>query len=308
MADFERFRMSTKDTCIALGVVLMMSVNLILQKIAVDHLSVILVGFLRSALVLPFLFIYSTPPERIWRHAFCGFFMVALYLTLFGYGLQTDISANLSAFMLQFQVFFVILWCYILLDEKPSLSQTLGIAIACIGVFLLHNHSSSTELPLLGMVLLIASCASIGLGIALSKKYRLGNSMEDIVWLSALAAPPLLIASFSFDGVAGTFDGIINVSPIALSCVAFATLASTLMGAYLWLNLIQRHSAATITPFMLLVPIFSSIIAYFAFGEELNMQQILSGFTIVIGVIFAQGLHRLVSKPFAMLTTKQDYD
>ncbi len=284
--------MSSRDTFIALAVVFLMSVNLILQKIAVGYLSVVLIGFLRASLVLPFLLFYPKPPKNLWKHAVCGFFLVAFYLILFGYGLQTNIGTNLSAFVLQFQVFFVILCCFLFLGEKPLWHQNLGILVACLGVYYLHLHSSSEDLPTLGVILLIASCLSHGIGVALAKKFGLGKSIKDIAWLSALAAPPLLIACLSFDGPTQTIDSILDISAVALGCIVFATFAVTLWGAYLWLNLIQRISAATVVPFMLLIPIFSGILSYFAFGETLSTHQMLSGFIIILGVMVAQGFHK----------------
>lgn len=296
--------MNTRDTVLILGVVLMMSLNLILQKFAVSHMSAILIGFLRASLMVPLLFIFSRPPQKLWRHAVVGFFMVSLYLTLFGYGLHTEIDANISAFVLQFQTFFVILCCYLILGEKPKWYQSLGILIACIGIFFLHNASTPEEIPIVGSILLIAACAALGLGIALSKKYSVGNSIKDVTWMSVLAAPPLLLACLAIDGPYITMEGILNMSPTVLACIVFATYASTLWGTYVWLKLIQKYDAATVTPFILLIPVFSGIMAYIAFEEVLSFTQLIAGLIILVGVICAQGQHVRLA-PFLLTRMKR---
>lgn len=287
--------MSLKDASIALAVVLMWSLNLILQKIAVGYLSVFLIGFIRASFVIPFLLLFPKLPEKPWRHAIVGFFLMAFYLILFGYGLKTDIGAGISSFVLQFQVFFVILCCYLFLGEKPHWYQTLGIFVACVGVYFLHTHSTPDELPILGSMLLIASCLSHGIGIALSKKFRLGSDMSNVVWFSAMASPPLLLSCLVFDGFGATVDAIINISPVALGCIVFATFASTLWGTYLWIKLIQKLSGAAVSPFMLLIPLFSGTLSYFTFGETFSHDQIISGFFIILGVMIAQGPHKFIS-------------
>jgi O-acetylserine/cysteine efflux transporter len=287
--------MSLRDATTALAIVLMWSLNLILQKIAVGYLSVFLIGFIRASFVIPFLLLYPKPPAKLWRHAICGFFLVAFYLILFGYGLQTDIGAGISAFILQFQVVLVILCCYIFLGEKPHWYQTLGILVACVGIYFLHDNSSPAELPILGSMLLIASCLSHGIGIALSKKFKLGSDMSNVVWLSAMAVPPLLLSCLFFDGFDATVEAIIDISPIALGCILFATLASTLWGTYLWIKLIQKLSGAAVTPFMLLIPLFSGTLSYFTFGETFTHDQLVSGFFIIFGVIITQGPQKFKS-------------
>jgi drug/metabolite transporter (DMT)-like permease len=45
---------------------------------------------------------------------------------------------------------------------------------------------------------------------------------------------------------------------------------------------------------MLLLPVFSNILSYIIMGETLTTIQMVSGFVIILGVMFAQGLHKRV--------------
>lgn len=287
--------MARKDIGIALWVVFLWATNLIAQKIAVTYMSIFVLTFLRVAVALPFLLLVPKPQKRLWKYMVCGFFLCALYLILFGFGLQTDIGAGLASFIIQFQVFFAILCCFLILGEKPTWFQIMGILVSVVGIYFL-KESSSSEFPLLGIGLLVASCFSYGLGIALSKKYKIGETMGDVVWLSAVAVLPLLLSCFAFEGPVQTFELILNIPLLALYCVLFAGLFSTLWGSYLWLKLLHRTPASSVVPFMLLLPIFSNILSYVILGESLTSQQMLSGFIIIVGVMFAQGIHKFIPR------------
>lgn len=288
---------------IALWAILLWSTNLIVQKIAVGCLSVFILSFLRVALVFPLLFLFPKPKKSLWKYAVCGFFLYGLYLILFGFGLQSAIGAGLSAFVCQLQVFFGILCCFLILGEKPTWFQNVGILISFVGVYFLKASSSSAEFPLFGVSLLIASCLCYGIGLALSKKYKVGGSLEDITWLSMAAAGPLFLACLVFEGPLESVDLIINMSPTAIFCVVFAVIASTIWATYLWLSLLQRNPASFVMPFFLLIPVFSNILSNVILGEVLTGIQMISGLVIIMGLVFAQGFHQHI--PFLIYWFKK---
>jgi O-acetylserine/cysteine efflux transporter len=141
------------------------------------------------------------------------------------------------------------------------------------------------------VIFLLVSGLFFGIGIVLSKKYKLGENLADVIWLSFASLGPLLLACFIAEGPQVTFDNIIHISPIVLLCLTFTSLFSIIWATYLWLTLLQRVSITATTPFMLLVPIFVNILSILFLGEKLSLSQIGSGLIIVIGVIFAQGIY-----------------
>lgn len=286
--------MTKKDVGIALWVVFLWSSNLIVQKVAVGYLSVFVLSFLRIAFVVPLLFLYPKPTKSIWKYTVCGFFFSALYLILFGLGLKTAIGAGLSAFVIQLQVFFAILCCFLILGEKPTWYQTVGILISFTGVYFMKAASSATEFPIVGVMLLGGACLSYGLGIAFSKKYKVGGSIADVTWMSLTAVIPLLLTCLVVEGPVETVDIIVHVPMVALLCILYATIVSTVWGTSLWLSLLQRAPASAVVSFTLLVPIFSNILSNVILGESLSALQMVSGCIILIGVMFAQGLHRYI--------------
>ncbi|MBS0271435.1 MAG: EamA family transporter [Proteobacteria bacterium] len=286
--------MSGKNRLIALWVVLLWSLNIIVQKIAVAHLSIFVLTFLRLGSVFPLLFIFPRPEKSLWKYFLCSFFLLALYLVLFGFGLQSEIGAGLSAFFLQTQVVFVIICCFFILGEKPTWFQVMGLLISFVGVYLLTTTSSPAQVPFKGVIFLLLSCVSFGIGIALSKKYKIGSNMTDVTWLSIAAAVPLLFFCLVVEGPSQTFHSIIDISMTAVLCILFAVIFSTIWATYLWLSLLQKVPASSMTPFMLLLPVFSIILSYVFTGESVTLIQLMAGSFIILGVVFSQGLHQRI--------------
>ncbi|MBX9620794.1 MAG: EamA family transporter [Alphaproteobacteria bacterium] len=284
-------QMTGRDICIALWVTILWSGAIIAQKIALVQYSIFTWNFLRVAMVFPFIFFFPKPQNNFLQYCLCGFFLFAIYPFFLGVGLQSSLGAGMISFFLQTQVFFVVLCGIFLLKEKPTWYQLIGILISFVGIYFMKASSTAIEVPLLGVLFLFASGLFFGMGVVLSKKYKLGKNLADVIWLSSVSLGPLLLACFIAEGPQVTFENIIHISPTVFLCLIFTSLFSIIWATYLWLTLLQRVSITAATPFMLLVPIFVNILSLLFLGEELSLFQIVSGLIIILGVIFAQGFY-----------------
>ena len=283
--------MTGKNVCIALLVALIWAGAIIAQKVALAHGSVYTWNLLRVALAFPLIFVFPRPPKNLLHYFLCGFFIFAVYPIFFGFGLQTSLTAGLFSFFLQTQVFFVILCGVIILKERPTWYQVTGILISFFGVYLMKSMSSPLDAPLSGVLFLLTGCLFFGIGLVLSKKYAIGKNFSEVTWLTLVAIIPLILTCLVTDGATETYENIIHMSFIVFLCLVFTTFFSIILATYLWLTLLQKVSIAATTPFMLLVPIFSCVLSKIILGENLTGLQVLSGLIIILGVIFAQGLH-----------------
>lgn len=283
--------MTGKDICIALWVAILWSGAIIAQKIALVQYSIFTWNFLRVAMVFPFIFFLPKPQNNFLKYCLCGFFLFAVYPFFLGMGLQSSLGAGMTSFFLQTQVFFVVLCGVFFLKEKPTWYQLIGILISFIGIYFMKAYSSAIEVPLLGVLFLLASGLFLGMGVVLSKKYELGTNLAEVIWLSSASLGPLLLVCFIAEGPQMTFENIIHISQTVFLCLMFTSLFSIIWATYLWLTLLQRVSITVATPFMLLVPIFVNILSILFLGEKLSLLQIGSGLIIILGVIFAQGFY-----------------
>jgi O-acetylserine/cysteine efflux transporter len=79
---------------------------------------------------------------------------------------------------------------------------------------------------------------------------------------------PLLGLSFAFEGPAEIGDALAGVDVAGVAALLFVALVSGLFGFAAWISLLKRHTAAAVTPFALLVPVFGIASAALLLGER----------------------------------------
>ena len=70
-----------------------------------------------------------------------------------------------------------------------------------------------------------------------------------------------------------------------------------MLGFEIWLTMLKRHSAASVTPFALLVPIFGMASAAIALGERPSAVELIGGAVVLAGVAVSMRPARERSAP-----------
>ena len=83
-----------------------------------------------------------------------------------------------------------------------------------------------------------------------------------------MAPLSLLGLSFAFEGPAEIGDALAGVDVAGVAALLFVALVSGLFGFAAWISLLKRHTAAAVTPFALLVPVFGIASAALLLGER----------------------------------------
>lgn len=278
--------MSLRDTAIAIFIVFLWSTSLLVQKFAVNHISIYALGFLRLLPAVSLLLFYRTPPSQLWRYLLAGFFWNVLNFLFIGLGFKLGVGVSVSSFLIQTNVFFGVFFCYLFLREKIQIFEIIGMIIAFYGVYLLTQGEAHLlhESTITGIISILLSSVCWGIGFTLLKKMKIGSSMRDNVWLSALSAPSLFIIPFIFEGPQQAFFAFSHLNTIGIACAFYTGIVSTIFASYLWLKLAQRISSAQQAPFMLLLPLFTSILAALLMQETLTSYQLFAGGFILVGV------------------------
>ncbi len=103
------------------------------------------------------------------------------------------------------------------------------------------------------------------------------------VW-SSLAAPlPLFALSLAVEGTGG-LAALAHPGWKLAVCVLVLSYGGTLFGYGLWARLLAHHSAATVAPFALLVPVVGMIAAALLFGEGLSPVEVVGGALVMAGL------------------------
>jgi O-acetylserine/cysteine efflux transporter len=275
--------MSARDIVAALSVAIVWGLTFIAIKVGVGETTSLMLAALRFLFAaLPMVFFLKPPKAPAW--------MVGLYGLLIGVGqfgvlfiaVRRGFPVGLSSLVIQAQVFFTILLAWGFLGEQPRRAQIIGAAVGFAGMAVIGSEWLAGAS--LGPFLLVVLAAAFwGSGNVLAKSAGRVDMLAFTVW-SSLAAPlPLFALSFMIEGTAG-FAALTHPSAKLVISVLVISYAGTLFGYGLWARLLAHHSAATVAPFALLVPIVGMIAGALLFGEALTAAELAGGLLVMAGL------------------------
>ncbi|WP_112662006.1 EamA family transporter [Microvirga flavescens] len=269
---------------LALVVTLIWGFNFIVVKVGVGTVPPLLLCGLRFLFAaLPTVF-FLPRPQTDWRIVGSyGFVLGVVKFGLLFTAIAIGMPAGLASLVLQAQAFFTILFAAVLLREKPGPHQILGGLVACLGLILIAwpRLTGSDVLPFL---LTVAAAAAWGVANIISKRAGRIDMLAFVVWASLIPPIPLFALSFWLEGWERIAPALTHMDVTAIGAVAYLAYPTTIVGFGIWGFLLSRHSAATVAPFSLLVPITGIACASLILGERMLPVEILGGAVIVSGL------------------------
>lgn len=288
-------RMSGGDYLCVAAVVVIWGLNFVVMKLGLKGLSPMLLGALRFAVAsLPFL-PFVRRPALPWRY-------IALYGLVQGVGqfgllftaLKFGMTSGMASVVMQTQAMFTILLAGWLLNERGSLRQWIGLAVAAAGLcaIALAHGEGPEQMTLVGFMLTLGAAfmwAASNLVVRFARKT--GGAYDPfafVVWSSVTPIVPFLALSILLEGSDATLRMLGALGWREILAVLFLGLLATLLAYSLWTRLLQRHHAGRISPYSLLVPIIGLWAGTFAFGEQLSVLQWIGVGTIMLGLVINQ--------------------
>jgi O-acetylserine/cysteine efflux transporter len=120
-----------------------------------------------------------------------------------------------------------------------------------------------------------------------------GVQMFDLMaWMSLVVPLPLLAAAMASDGVGATLHAIAALSPTGWGLTLMMGVVATTFAYWAWGHLLQRHAAAEVVPFALLVPVVASLAGAALFGERFAPLRLAGMMALVAGVAISVLLGR----------------
>jgi len=286
--------MNLKDILIVLFVIFIWSINLVIQKIFSQKISLDFFNLLRFLSCVPLLLVFKRPSV-----AFLKILGVSLFwnvLTFFFVGLSLHSGTNIGtvSFVYQTCAFFGIFFCFLLLKEIPTISQIIGIVISFSGVALLFSHAISqvsTEVnQIKGVIFTLFAAMSWGMGATLIKKFKMPSDLNTNIWITGLATLPMLGMIYGQHDDTFWEKSYSALSSEILLGALYAGYIANLLGNCLWLSLLKKYPSSLVTPFMLLLPFFSSLLSYCFLEEKFTTLQLSAFFIIALGLSINQNL------------------
>ncbi|GAA1272723.1 EamA family transporter [Saccharothrix xinjiangensis] len=289
--------MKPRHVALAVLVATIWGVNFVVIKVGLRDFPPLFFSALRFlAAAVPAL-LFVGPPKVAWRWVVAV--ALALGVTKFGLvflGMAAGMPAGLSSLVLQSQVFFTVLFAALLLRERPRPAQLAGMAVAASGIVVIALDYGVGG-PLSAFLLVVLGAVAWGLANVATRRAQPPDQLNFIVWVSAVAVPPLLGLSLVFEGAAADLAALRALSWTGVGAVLFVAWVSTLLGFGLWNLLLRRYEASAVVPFALLVPVAGMLSGWLLLGETTTATRLAGAGLVVLGMAAATVRRRSPATP-----------
>jgi len=275
--------MKPADVCIAVLVAVIWGLAFVASRIALNEFSPELMTALRfSIAAVPCLFVRK--PDVSWP------LLIAISLTLFlgqflaqSIAIAQGVPVGLTSVIVQSQALFTIGLAALLFSELPTRMQTIGIAIATVGLLMICG-TVGYDFSVAAFAVLMISPVSFAVGNLLLRRAQDVRMFDLFAWLCLAVAVPLFALTLVANGPQPTWHALTQTSLTGLLCMLGLGGISTSIAYWLWGRLLRDYTAAQVVPFALLVPFVGSAASSIAFGETFGPLRLAGMVTVVGGI------------------------
>lgn len=276
--------LSPRHALLALAVVAVWGSNFVVVRVGLEQFPPFLLAGLRFTFAaLPGVFFLRRPRVRWANMAAYGLLIGGGQFGMLFFALDGRISPGLASLVVQSQVFFTIFLSMMRVGERVRGFQIVAclLAVAGIGVIMLHVNGSTTPV---GVILVLIAAASWAGGNIVVRESRARNALAYVVWASLFSAPPLLIASLLHNGPAAIAHAVTHATIGGWAVVFWQSLGNTWFGYASWAYLFSRYPSATVAPLSLLVPVFGMTTSALWLGEPMPSWKFAAGALVIAGL------------------------
>jgi drug/metabolite transporter (DMT)-like permease len=254
-------------------------------------LSLVFLRLFISSILLFTIAIASRSLKFIRKNNIKDFLLLALCEPFFyflgeSYGIQY-IPSPLASLIVSFIPLFASIAAWLFFKEKLSIFNITGIIISIAGIlFVIFNKGLSTNISFKGVLLMfVAVISATGYSLMVKKVSEKYNSITVVVWQNIFGALYFIPLVFIFE-----YNHIINISFNYHSIkplLKLAIFASSL--AFIFFTFaIKRIGIAKATVFTNLIPILTSIFAFFMLSESFNNAKLIGIALVITGLYISQ--------------------
>lgn len=279
-----------RDFALLLLICVVWACNFLFSAMGLREIPPFLFTALRFLVLLAALAVFMRiPPRSQWARLVVVSLTVGVVhfsLSFVALRLAGDLSS--PAIVLQSYIPMTTLLAWWLLGERFGWHTGLAIAISFSGLLVLgfDPHILSKPVALLSM---LCSAFALALGTVWMKGMQGFDMPNQQGWMAAISLLPLLALSLIAEP--GALAALPQASWKAWLGVAYAALASSLLGHGLYYVLVKRHPVALLMPWLLLVPVLAVALGVLFWGDRPG-PRILFGGAMVLGGILVIALRR----------------
>lgn len=226
---------------------------------------------------------FRIPKEQVKNSIIIGLFLQVIYIGGVYYAISLGVSAGVSSVVVSMQPILVSLFGITILKESIRPSQSLGLILGFLGVFILLNPKIfqgilALEFSTSGIVASVIALIGTSMGYLLQK--RLGSHIPFLPGTTV----QFTIATLSF-AILSWFleEWKVQVNIEFIAALSWAVLALSIGSIFLLFFLLKRDSASSVSSLYYLVPSLTALQAFLFFGERIAPIGFLGLFLAVIG-------------------------
>ena len=279
--------MTPRHTLLALLVVVIWGLNFLVIDFGLEGVPPLVFLALRFVLVaIPAIF-FIKPPGIGWKNVvLIGSFLSLGQFTLLYLSLSLGMPPGLASLLLQTQVVLSVIVSAILLRERPTRQQLIGILVGMAGLaVVVIGHSYAA--PWLPVVILLLAALSWAIGNVLSRRARVASGLSLVVWSGLIVPIPSLALALVVDSPPVVWDALSNLSWVAIASTLYTAVLASLVGYGIWNTLLSKYPTSAVVPFSLLIPVVGIIAAWLVVDERPGATELIGGAIMLAGLAIA---------------------
>mgnify|MGYP001457531154 FL=1 len=274
--------MPYRHVLIVVLVPMIMGFGFVISKPAMEFFPPILLNGLRWSLSGLIMFWFFPFPKKYFKQIF----FIALIGCTIQYSLTYSglkiVDASSATLFVQAEVPFGLLVAFLILGEKPSIRNIIGVIIAFIGIYILTGDPK-LEGKLIGVILLLSGAFTWAFAQVLAKPISQKiNALTLTAWIGVFAGPQSILASTLIEG--NPIEFIMSANLMAWIIMLYLALIMNVLGYSLWYFVLGKYPVNFVMPGLLLLPVAGLLTAVLLLGETLTFYNLLGGSVVIVGV------------------------
>ena len=289
--------MLLRHRLLALLVAVCWGVNFPATALALEHFPPLFLVALRFSLIAIPTLVFVPRPDVPFRWLLgVGLGIGTMQFAFLYLGMAAGMPAGLASIVLQASAPFTVIIAGIWLRERISSRQAVGIAIAVLGLAVIAFHRSQVA-ALLPVLLTLCGALGWAIGNVSTRKAQAPNALHLTLWMSVIPPLPMLAIALVVEGPARIGESLataftLEALPSVLGLL-YVVVIATIVGYGIWNGLLKRYPSSTVAPFSMLVPVVGVLASWLAFGEVIDLTELLAGAAVVAGVLVASYRRRI---------------
>lgn len=272
--------MRPRDTLLAVLVAAVWGFNFVASKLAVNDFPPMFANGLRFLLVLVVLLPFLRPvPGRMRQLITAALTLGVVHFGLLFWGVRLSDGVSAVAIASQLNVPFSTILAIIILKETVGIWRVTGISISFLGVLVLGFDPvifSYFE----GVLMIVAAAFVYAVSAVLMRRLKDVPAVTTQAWVALAGCLGSMLISGLTEG--GQWQSFETARLSAWAGVAYAGLVSTLIGHGGANYLFRKYEVSMVSPYFLILPLFSVLGGVVVFGEQIGWH-ILAGGALTIG-------------------------